>query len=515
MEAVKGKKSRNYNFLSFFTKYTKNISYIITVFTLVTGSISAFASSESIYAEAGKQFKRHLPNGTIVSTIFYDLDRKKTLYSYHGDQMMISASLSKIPTALAAHKLLGQNFQFVTKLQTPKKFIKNNELKSDLWVNFGGDPTLTDTQLKLLFSQLQKKGIHSIRGNVYIDSSIFAGYPYGTGWAWDDLSIRFAAPVTASIVNHNAFRVSLLPGKELHQPAVLKFQRPVPPIKMDNNIITAYPTPAQVSGRCELSLVMQPGNYYKLDGCIEPSRRPQQLFFAINDPSEFISYHVKRALQQNNIQLTGRVIADAAAPTANNMETLAEHRSQSLNSILATMLKKSDNLIADTLLKFMGHRYYKTAGTFDNGSQALRNILQDDLNIDLKNSVMVDGSGLSSYNLLSAKTFMQLLIKGWNIPNNKLNFPNSLSIVGRDGTLVHRQALKRKKLSGRVSAKTGTLSGVSNLAGYLITEDNHHVAFVIMLNHFSPPRNHGRRGKRDGSDSYFQAEWLSWVSSKV
>ena len=498
---------------------TCSISYkkFVSILTLIVGLfylcsiVPSFAqiTQKPSFDKAEKRFRSQLPAGTIVSVSFYDLDKNKIVYRHNAHQMMTSASLSKIPTALSSHSILGKNFQFVTKLQTTSRHIKKNVMHSDLWVTFGADPTLTDAELRQLFHQLKRRGIQRIKGNIYIDMSLFSGYPYGTGWAWDDLSIRYAAPITAGILNRNAFRVSLSPAKRIGQPAVLKFQKPAPPIKLNNDIITEYPTPPQVSGKCELDLVMEPNNYYQLTGCIEPKRSTQQLFFAINDPGEFISYHIKRALQHNNIQFTGNIVNNAIKPTK-KLETLAEHRSKPLNEILAQMLKSSNNLMADTLFKFIGHRYYKTAGTFDNGSRAMRNILKDNLNIDLKNAVLVDGSGLSSYNLISADTIMQLLIIGWKIPKSRLDFPQSLSIAGRDGTLEHRAALKREKLSGRVSAKTGTLSGVSNLAGYLITKNNRHIAFVIMLNHYSPDA-HGRRGRKDGSDNLYQADWLSWV----
>jgi serine-type D-Ala-D-Ala carboxypeptidase/endopeptidase (penicillin-binding protein 4) len=150
------------------------------------------------------------------------------------------------------------------------------------------------------------------------------------------------------------------------------------------------------------------------------------------------------------------------------------------------MLKKSDNMIADTVFRTIGHQRFGVPGTWRAGSDAVRQILRQKAGVDLGNSIQVDGSGLSRHDLLSPATMMQVL--QYIAQNDKdLDFISMLPLAGHDGTLQYRGGLHEAGVDGKVSAKTGSLSGVYNLAGFITTASGQRMAFVQFLSGYAVP----------------------------
>ncbi|WP_105602754.1 D-alanyl-D-alanine carboxypeptidase/D-alanyl-D-alanine endopeptidase, partial [Cronobacter sakazakii] len=143
-------------------------------------------------------------------------------------------------------------------------------------------------------------------------------------------------------------------------------------------------------------------------------------------------------------------------------------QSPPLHDLLRVMLKKSDNMIADTVFRTIGRNFYGVPGTWRAGADAVRQILRQKAGVDLGNTIVVDGSGLSRHNLIAPATMMQVL---QYIARNdsQLNFISMLPLAGHDGSLLYRAGLHEAGVDGKVSAKTGSLQGVYNLAGFITT----------------------------------------------
>ena len=143
------------------------------------------------------------------------------------------------------------------------------------------------------------------------------------------------------------------------------------------------------------------------------------------------------------------------------------------------MLKKSDNLIADSLLKKLGEKYFSAQGSWKTGRNAVQAILASKTNIDFAHVMMVDGSGLSRDNIVTPNAFVKLLNYAYTeLSESDLLFA-SLPSSGRDGTLKHRLG---GAVLGRIHAKTGSMHGISSLAGYIRTANNQTLAFSILIN---------------------------------
>lgn len=189
-------------------------------------------------------------------------------------------------------------------------------------------------------------------------------------------------------------------------------------------------------------------------------------------------------MQQADITLNGTLLRQTQPSPPGQI--LAQSSSARLHDLLHIMLKKSDNMIADTVFRMIGHERFKVPGTWRAGSNAVRQILRQLAGIDLGNSIQVDGSGLSRHDLISPAIMMQVL-QYIGQHDQTLDFISMLPLAGYDGTLMYRAGLHEAGVDGKVSAKTGSLQGVYNLAGFITTASGQRMAFVQYLSGYAVP----------------------------
>ncbi|WP_108649793.1 D-alanyl-D-alanine carboxypeptidase/D-alanyl-D-alanine endopeptidase [Dongshaea marina] len=436
--------------------------------------------------------------GYRLSLIVQGIHSAKPEFSVNHDERMQPASLQKLLTATAAAIELTPDFRYQTTLTADPSRIKGDTLEGDLYLNFTGDPELSRAQLRELWQQLKDKGIRKITGNLYLMDGIFSGYPRGRGWAWDDLGVCFTAPSSAIIIDHNCVQGALYPTKlnekaRLHIP---DFQ----PIHVQSEVMTLSAEQAKQQF-CSLDLKRLDKNRYWLSGCMPLQEKPLPLNFAVSNPSLFGKDVVIGQLKKAGITLKGKAII--AHQLKGPGTTLAWVQSPPLKEMVTTMLKESDNLIADALLKTLGHHYFKQAGNYRNGVAAMKVILQKKAGLTLTHTPLEDGSGLSSRNLISAQQLITLLrYIAIDMPWLKAALP----VAGMDGTLKYRSGFTQAPLKGDVHAKTGTMAHVSNLAGFIKTESGKEKAFVLMVSGLTGPTDESSAAIRHYARSISQYE---------
>ena len=189
-------------------------------------------------------------------------------------------------------------------------------------------------------------------------------------------------------------------------------------------------------------------------------------------------YLLKDKLIQKGISVEGTVVS---AKVPSGMESVAKHLSPPLSDIIKSMNKPSDNWIAEMLFKTIGAEVKGEPGSWQKGREAVGEFLNEILG-EQNTYRFVDGSGLSRYNLLSTELLTKLLVYMYNSFELMPEFTASLPIAGVDGTLRNRmQGVYAEKV---LRAKTGTLSGVSALAGYTRSADGEVLAFGILISHY-------------------------------
>ena len=189
-------------------------------------------------------------------------------------------------------------------------------------------------------------------------------------------------------------------------------------------------------------------------------------------------YLLRNELIEKGIEVTGDVVPGTVPLDA---RTIAKHLSPPLANIIKLMNKPSDNWIAELLFKTIGAEVMGEPGTWQKGRDAVNEFLEEIIGEPPVHR-FVDGSGLSRYNLLNAELLTQLLVYMYQNFELMPEYLASLPIAGIDGTLMNRmQGMSGEKV---LRAKTGTLSGVSALAGYAVTADDEVFAFGILISHY-------------------------------
>lgn len=461
--------------------------------------IVAFYSS-LLQAQSVEPYISSLPKGSDLSILVQTVDgNPKTLAKYKSDQFKQPASTQKVITALAAQLELGNDFRFVTGMYANGS-VSNKQLNGDLIIKLSGDPTFSRERLKNMISALRQKGVEKISGNVILDTSIFASHDKAEGWSWNNLTACYNAPASAATIDDNCFYATITPGKVGGKASVSVSSNIPVMVSGDVRTISASSKDAH-DKYCELDVNADKNRYY-LSGCIASNADKTPLKFAVMDPTEYFSNVLKNELKQQKITYGGRVFERKQKSTG-SLTLLTSSQSAPLSELITVMLKKSNNLYADTIFRTLGARYYNTAGTWRNGGDAVKQILRKKAGIDLENLVIADGSGLSRLNLVSANKLMEVL-QYISAHNNQLAFIEKLPIAGVDGTLQNRKSFSQAPFKDVVMAKTGYIQGSYNLAGFIQKSDGRYVAFVQLLSGY---RADSKGEPKNGAVMKFESEF--------
>lgn len=416
-----------------------------------------------------------LPEGASVGFIAKNLTTNEIIAEHQSHTFMLPASTQKVFTALAAKLVLPTDFRFQTALLTNGK-IENGTLHGDLIARFSGDPDLTSGQLFQLISQLKKQGIQKILGNLLLDTGTFVGHDKASGWIWNDLTMCFNAPPAAVNIDNNCFYVNLNADQAVGNLAKIEIPTAYP-VQVFSQ---AYVVEKNEAGYCQLDVVVNDNNRYHIKGCLARQAKPFGLSFSVQDPTTYGANIIKAQLKRAGIEFNGQI-----QETLKSQGTLlAEHHSADLQTLLKKMMKKSDNQIADALFRTIANQYYKRPASFPLASQAMRALLNQKSGVKFGNSVVVDGSGLSRHNQVSAAIMLQAL-ESIARQESTLQLFETFPIAGVDGTISGRGSISSEPLANNLIAKTGALKGVYNLAGFMKNARGEQIAFVQFINGYS------------------------------
>ncbi len=227
----------------------------------------------------------------------------------------------------------------------------------------------------------------------------------------------------------------------------------------------------------------------------------------MKNPTEWTATLFKQALEEAGISVAGKAVdSDYLRGFKPASGLVWSHHSRPLREILPLANKRSINLVAEHLLRASGIERDQSgavihAGSVQRGLQQAAQLLQG-LGVEPYRYQLVDGSGLSRYNLIRPEDLVRLL-KGMAQHPQAEVYRASLAEAGRDGTLSRR--LRETPLEGRLWAKTGTLSSIRAIAGYLKSPKGKSLTFAILVNNYAS----GSRKIRNRIDSILlrAAEW--------
>ncbi len=406
------------------------------------------------------------------STVIFDQNSRKLFHP--------ASTMKLVTTATALHVLRG-NFRFTTTIGYDGT-LQNSVLNGDLWIQGSGDPLLTESDLDSLAMALESHGITSINGNLIGDISLFDTVAWGKGWMWDDEPYSDFPFITPLTVNHNTVTIKVTGGKRSGHEPDIGISPSSDMFMLYNEAVTSTDTLIK-----PLEVTRQHGtNRFTVSGRISPRDTSKDFTLTIWRPELFFLSQFREKLKARNINFSGNIYTSLIAPPSMTQVGNVYH---GIDTILQYINKESDNLGAENLLKTIAAFSPDTIGTADHGLAIVRNFLAQ-AGIDTANLILADGSGVSWYNAISPDALTRLLQFEYN---NATTFPvffKSLSVAGIDGTMKNR--LKGTRAEGNFRGKTGTLTGVSTISGYVTSADGKLLAVSIMCNHF-PGQNSALR----------------------
>jgi D-alanyl-D-alanine carboxypeptidase/D-alanyl-D-alanine-endopeptidase (penicillin-binding protein 4) len=405
------------------------------------------------------------------------------LYAHNQHRHFIPASNTKLVVATVALGMLGPGWRYETPVFAVER---SDSLAPALLIAARGDPTWSrrfhaagTVPLDSIVVMASRAGLRHV-GDVIIDATWFDDAAVHPTWEISDLPWAYAPPIDAFAIDEGTFRIIVSPATSPGAPAIVRASFPSAQ-PFTSSIVTDT-----AGGRTSIDAdYMQRSDSVVLTGSIGLRSPPDTSDLAVISPARAAALALRRVLENAGIAVAGevRVLRDSTAAIAyramhdDRIREIGRVRSVSLDSVVAAVLRPSQNWIAEQLLKTIAANI-EDEGSWSAGITLERRFLIDQAGIDSTAFFLRDASGLSVQNLLTPAATVELLefarSQAWGE-----QFRGALPAPGMsESTLENRLP----GLEDRLRAKTGTITHVNSLAGYLETADGRTLTFSIMTN---------------------------------
>jgi serine-type D-Ala-D-Ala carboxypeptidase/endopeptidase (penicillin-binding protein 4) len=430
-------------------------------------------------------------SNAVWGVVVRSLRTGETLYAHQPRTFLMPASNMKVVTMAVAAERLGWDFTFQTRVVASGIIDGLGVLHGDLVIigsgdpSLGGRPTSGPAIVDAWADEIRAAGITAIDGRVIGDDNAFDDEALGAGWAWDYLSASYAAPMGGLEFNEDVVQIVLTPGAAAGDPVTAE-------VRPDTSGLKVSVAAQTGAGNAELDVNLSrlPGSRtLRVTGTIPLGRAPVARTVSVDNPTIFAAGALRRALVARGVPVSGEAVdidTLPAAPDLSSAPTLVTYTSPALAEIGKVLLKVSQNLYADTILKRLGAPAAGGAATTSAGLKAVQEVLGR-WGIAPDRYLQVDGSGLSRYNYLTADVVASVLAHVASDERLRAAFADGLPVAGVDGTLANR--MKGTKAQGNARAKTGSIANARALSGYVASAEGEPLVFSMIVNNFNVPQS--------------------------
>ena len=440
----------------------------------------------------------------IFAVKIVSLDTGDVIFEQSANKFVRPASNMKLYTVAAALDRLTPDYHFITSVYAKEKADKGT-IKGDLIIYGRGDPSFAARfnngdyfkGINDLAERIVAAGVKRVKGDLVGDESYFNGAPLGSGWEWEDLTWAYGAQVSALTVNDNAIDLTVKPGEKVGAPVLITSGPPATFMTVANRATTSAR-----GSKSNLQIYRGLGaNTLEIAGSVPLGDNGWTGSVAIPDPALAFVTMLKDSLMKRGVKIDGRVrtidgrsgasivpnpsIVSAPATNVSSRPMpfeIASLQSPAFNVIAANTLKPSQNLYTEIILRTIGKMTSTNPNQTneDAGLIVVRDFLRQAAARE-SDLALNDGSGLSRNDMITANATVQLLTF---MSKHKYfaQFRDALPIAGVDGTL--RTRMRGTPAEGNLRAKTGSLSSVASLSGYVTTAAGEHLVFSMMLNNY-------------------------------
>ena len=438
-------------------------------------SVLAQAELPSTIADA---LKRAGIAQSAVAIVVQAVDATTPSVRLNAEKSMNPASVMKLVTTNAALDLLTPAFRWKTEVYRTGE-VSANTLNGDLIIKGNGDPSFNEAEFRRLLVSLQQAGIKNIRGNLLIDKSYFAKN-VGSRNTFDNETWRaYNAEPSAFLVNgRNTSFKFLATENNVNVSQEVELSE----VKIINNIRLSTGTCGE--WRSNFGYTVKPtasGATVAFNGTFSPDCGERYLELSVFDDEKYAFYTFRKLWKQLGGGFNGNLkVQELPSSLIFSVATkILEQVSNPLGYVVRDINKWSNNLMARQLLLTLAAEKSGAPATEAKGAEVIKTWLANK-GFNFNELVIENGSGLSRLERISATHLAQMLVGAYNSPVMP-ELMASLPILSLDGTAQKR--LKDSAASGHAHLKTGSLDGVSAIAGYLLDANNHRHVLVMLVNH--------------------------------
>ena len=411
-----------------------------------------------------------------MSVLVQNLQTGEVIDSYRPDHVVPPASTMKLLTTGAALDILGPGFRFPTVLEYTGT-IEDGVLHGDLYIHGSCDPSLGWQGKTGFLSQwvkaVQKAGIRSIDGAVIADMTMLDGEAQNPNWLCEDAGNYYAPGIFGLNYYGNTMNIVLKSGEPGSLAKVVGTEPKVEDICFINRIRCDK---ISYDGAFVSGLPYSRERY--LTGVVPSNLGTFGIKGDLPNPGLLLARHFTNRLREAGIDVKrdANFLPDYN-PLTPPREELYIHYSEPLSEIIKETNVNSNNLYAEALFRYLGTRY-TLPGSIHNSQDLLKDYWRR-RGVTIQNAIIKDGCGLAPQDAVSAKMFVQLLTMMAHSPNKEA-WMASLPVSGQSGTL--KSLCPKTELEGKIHAKSGTIAGTKNFAGYIDMPNGEQWVFAILIN---------------------------------
>jgi len=448
-----------------------------------TGASADTTSDAALVATLDQLLADTRLNGGLVGLQVLDAASGTVIYSHNADQRVIPASNEKLMTSAAALEVLGKDYKFHT--YTRYSGTKSGKTVSgNLYLRGQGDPTMTYAQFDSLATAVAKAGITKFTGSLVADDTWFDRVPLGLDWSWQDETYADTAPITALTVaadanfDTGAVSIQSKPGSATGKAATLTLTPANSVVKIVNKTTTG----AAGSADTVTATRAHGTNTITVTGSSPLKATTAGVdLVSVLDPTQVAIGVFRDALKRHGVTVTG---GNTTGATPSSAKQITDHASIPLSQLLPPFLKLSNNGHAELLTKAMGRAKSPTvAGSWSTGLAAGSAALKS-LGVNTSVISMGDGSGLSRRDWLTTGQIATLLSAAQSRPWFATWYA-ALPIAGNSDPMIGgtlRSRMVGTAAANNVHAKTGTLTAVNALSGYVTDASGRKLVFSSVAN---------------------------------
>jgi D-alanyl-D-alanine carboxypeptidase/D-alanyl-D-alanine-endopeptidase (penicillin-binding protein 4) len=411
-----------------------------------------------------------------VALFVQDVDAGKPALSFNAGQPMNPASTIKLVTTFAALELLGPSYTWKTEAYLAGP-LAGDVLDGDLVLKGHGDPRLTIEHFWLLLRALRARGLREIRGDLVLDRSYFDVNDHDPA-RFDSEPLRpYNVGADALLVNYKAVRFQFLPDAAAKTVAVVPEPR-LAQLEVASGVRAGDGACGDWRAGLRFDLQPQNGGGAKVSftGTMPASCGERTWNLALLTHRDYVHGVFRQLWEEMGGALRGRV-RDGAAPAGTR--PFASYESPSAAEVLRDMNKFSNNVMARQVFLTLSAETTRLPGRYDRSARAVQAWLAA-RGLELPELVIENGSGLSRSERISAGGMGRLLLAAYR-SSVMPEFIASMPLVAYDGTL--RKRMKLESVAGQAHIKTGSLSDVRSIAGYVLDRNARRHVVVFFVNH--------------------------------